>query len=765
MELTQEDFHSFCSNIFPDIIRGTSKGAVSNSSGGSGGIVTSSEVQSFKKSIDKSQPDFPEFNGVISKWIPIKQTYTSVTANHGIVRILDDSPVSAEDLKDRELFNAQNQYFYNILKVKVKIKGRKAKVIVNQHALTLDGKTVWRKFKEHYEHHSIVSMNKGTFFEKLSNMRLSDQYRGATSKLLTDFENVVTEMQISTGESMEDSDLVGFLTAVILGYGAFNSIKASLDTNALMNKQEILYDGMLHVLYNNCPEKSSTVFVKYTNISKMNDKDNNKDYDCIYSNKLDDNAWKKDYTKWLPIKIFKDLPEKEQNSRREAQAKAKQQHKANKNACSGGGSSKSNSTDSASTTYVSSLTSGGVNEVPRKYATTFREIMSAKNIEMKKADNGDTWIHVVKANRKVCLSNVNIESNEPGALLDSGANIGLQGSNMRMSHQEHGSVSVIGTGGLDSRMDNLPLVTCGGVATNSFNEQVLVVMISAASYGRGESILSRFQLEHYGCKLYDRPRVLGGRQVLTTPDDNKLKLKLKFHSGLMYLPLTYPSDNEVTNLPHVYRTSDEEQWNPDAFNDRDIDDQWFNSISNEPEALDNDEFFDSRDGFVLESNYYADINRATRNHKQIDFEKLRKFFLYKPIETIKKTFDVTTQFAETVWFNTPRLPLRRHCKSRVPFMNVRHLTEGFATDIIFFDCKAHDGSTYAQIYIYVDSQFVSLEGMSTKSQMPRTLLNFICTFGAMQHLWRDIAKEEDSKVVNDLLRNILAPNRFSEPYN
>ena len=396
MELTQEDFHSFCSDILPDIIRGTSKGTVSNSSGGSGGIVTSSEVQSFKKSIDKSQSDFPEFNGVISKWIPIKQTYTSVAANHGIVRILDNSPVPAEDSKDRELFNAQNQYFYNILKVK--IKGGKAKVIVNQHALTLDGKTVWKKFKEHYEHHSIISMNKATFFEKLSNMRLNDQYRGGASKFLTDFENVVTDMQINTGKSMKDSDLVGFLTTTISSYGAFNSIKASLDTNALMNKQEITYDGMLHVLYNNCPKKASnTITVKYTDGSKRKTNKDNSD-NSNNSNKSDDNAWKKDYTKWVPIKICKELPEPEQKARREAQIKAKQQRKANKNVSSSSGSNNSNSYDSASTTDVSLLTSGGLTEVPSKYAPTFREIMSAKSVETKKADNGDTWICVIKAN-------------------------------------------------------------------------------------------------------------------------------------------------------------------------------------------------------------------------------------------------------------------------------------------------------------------------------------------------------------------------------
>ena len=104
------------------------------------GVVTSSEVQSFKRSINKSRSDFPKFNGAITKWIPTKQTYISVAANHGISCILDNSPVPETGSKDRELFNAQNQYFSNILKIRVE--SGKAKVIVNQCATSLDGKEV-----------------------------------------------------------------------------------------------------------------------------------------------------------------------------------------------------------------------------------------------------------------------------------------------------------------------------------------------------------------------------------------------------------------------------------------------------------------------------------------------------------------------------------------------------------------------------------------------------------------------------------------------
>ena len=61
---------------------------------------------------------------------------------------------------------------------------------------------------------------------------------------------------------------------------------------------------------------------------------------------------------------------------------------------------------------------------------------------------------------------------------------------MRMLHQEHGSASVVGpSNGVETGMDNLSIITCGGVATNSFGEEVLVVVTSAAISGKGKSII------------------------------------------------------------------------------------------------------------------------------------------------------------------------------------------------------------------------------------------------------------------------------------
>ena len=126
--------------------------------------------------------------------------------------------------------------------------------------------------------------------------------------------------------------------------------------------------------------------------------------------------------------------------------------------------------------------------------------MSAKKIETSKSAVGETWVRICKAVRTVRFSNLEAVHSAVGALVDSGANTGLQGADMRMLYQEHGLLAVIGVANeVEKNMDDLPIATCGGVAKNSYGEEVLVVMTSAAAYGKGKSVLSRFQLEHYGC--------------------------------------------------------------------------------------------------------------------------------------------------------------------------------------------------------------------------------------------------------------------------
>eukprot|EP00957_Ditylum_brightwellii_P100434 7655588-Ditylum_brightwellii.AAC.1 len=71
--------------------------------------------------------------------------------------------------------------------------------------------------------------------------------------------------------------------------------------------------------------------------------------------------------------------------------------------------------------------------------------------------------------------------------------------------------------------------------------------------------------------------------------------KLKYKGVISYLPLEYPSDQDLEELPHVYFWSPGE-WKPDEENDNNEDEIWFDSYD-DIEELEDDEFLDSRDSW------------------------------------------------------------------------------------------------------------------------------------------------------------------------
>ena len=78
--------------------------------------------------------------------------------------------------------------------------------------------------------------------------------------------------------------------------------------------------------------------------------------------------------------------------------------------------------------------------------------MATKKVEKKTTA---AQIHVVKPCRVVHMSNLHAATNDNGELVDGGANTSLQGEDMRMLHQEHGSVAVVGpSNGVETGMKN-----------------------------------------------------------------------------------------------------------------------------------------------------------------------------------------------------------------------------------------------------------------------------------------------------------------------
>jgi hypothetical protein len=67
-----------------------------------------------------------------------------------------------------------------------------------------------------------------------------------------------------------------------------------------------------------------------------------------------------------------------------------------------------------------------------------------------------------------------------------------------------------------------------------------------------------------------------------------------------------------------------------------------------------------------------------------DFEALRPFFGWLPIDLVKKTFGVKTQYA----FMPMKTVLKKHFKSPNPALNIHRRNEAVATNTVYSDVPA-----------------------------------------------------------------------------
>ena len=88
---------------------------------------------------------------------------------------------------------------------------------------------------------------------------------------------------------------------------------------------------------------------------------------------------------------------------------------------------------------------------------------------------------------------------------------------------------------------NLKLGTVAGLV-QSHRGLIVCFMHQYALYGKGKTIHSSPQLEHFGNQVDDKSRKIGGKQRVTTLDG--YVIPLQFKHGLAYLPMSPPTDQD-----------------------------------------------------------------------------------------------------------------------------------------------------------------------------------------------------------------------------
>jgi len=168
---------------------------------------------------------------------------------------------------------------------------------------------------------------------------------------------------------------------------------------------------------------------------------------------------------------------------------------------------------------------------------------------------------------------------------------------------------------------------------------------------------------------------------------------------------------------------------------------------------------------LTEDEEKADMFTYPRLHKvipkKLDYEKLSKHFLFRSRDVIKKTLENTTQMAKAIMHS----PMKRHLKSR--FMMLRHprLNEVISTDTYFSSVKSIEGYSMSQVFMGLTSRRITVIGMKAESEFPTAYRDFIRSRGIPHTLRRDNAKSEASEEVQDIHREFVIADAYTEPHS
>jgi hypothetical protein len=147
-----------------------------------------------------------------------------------------------------------------------------------------------------------------------------------------------------------------------------------------------------------------------------------------------------------------------------------------------------------------------------------------------------------------------------------------------------------------------------------------------------------------------------------------------------------------------------------------------------------------------------------------DVEEYSKYFPGTDINTLRKTFDATTQYGSKG--ATQGHTLCNQIASPNPILNLPRRHKEVATDTLYSNTPAFDsGFMAAQFFIGRKSNFRSARRLgSSDKDFVHTLMDEICKYGAMDKLTSDNAKAEISARVKDVLHTLNIDDWQSEPY-
>ena len=185
--------------------------------------------------------------------------------------------------------------------------------------------------------------------------------------------------------------------------------------------------------------------------------------------------------------------------------------------------------------------------------TLLRQLMSNASAQSSQAPTHDgqsvTTSFQGQKYRVCCINHIGYRVSEQqrqvgytGALVDSGANSSMAGSDMHvLSIVPHAHVDITGVGG--DVMEQLPLIQCTSTVETIDEGKIVLIMSQYAHKPNAKTIHSKSQVEHFGGMAYDLALGARGHQMVVTHEGYAIPLHVQ--NGLYYMDMSPATDDEL----------------------------------------------------------------------------------------------------------------------------------------------------------------------------------------------------------------------------
>ena len=780
-----------------------------------------SKVDIFRKGIKRDMSLFPtlkdeRFNDA---W---HRSFVAQARAQDVDKVLDGSYIPSTQ-EEKDLFTEQQKYIYAVLEAKVLTDV--GKTFVRAHEHDFDGQAVYNKLKVHHLKSTKAMIDSSAILTYITSARLGNgEWKGSTEGFILHWQDQVRlyERQVPTSDHFSDSqkrtmlenavqsitelrqvknnaDLEKAKSGIVLTYDQYSSLLLSAavahdnQTSSKRTKQQIFtheylpHEDATDSFDIETPVSIVQAFASMTNQAKPASYDNKprmskeqwytlSEKERLLWDQFDDRA------KAVILGLVQPTPTSKPVIK-SGGTNALKGHKVNLHEISAYDFLQTNMHELMTRNLTDDPNLDDHPQVDSETPDTNIDdpndtvlINAAKSAKPKLSPGDIQRVMSKSSTRSINMARIvyttsasRISGAKTMSLIDRGANGGLAGDDVRVIFKTNRCVDIRGID--NHQITGIDIGTVGGVV-DTHKGPVIAIMHQYALLGKGSSIHAPGQMEHFKNQVYDKSKIVGGKQAIITLDGYMIPLYVK--DGLVRLKIRPYTDGEFDDLPHVFLTS-ESDWDPsvlDSVGDDDSD-MWFDSVSDiEPDpnmqrfdevgdyrhrvTVQHADFFHRRttndfedvidrciyhsqvatsppkfyDAYEVDVNGDADedefdpsqfhlkVDPRTVAYKAPDFSLLRPFFGWLSTDVIKKTFEHTTQYA--------RLPsgtlLKRAFRSSNPALNVLRRNESVACDVVYANVPAvDDGARMATIFTGLDTQVTDVYGMKTDRQFVNTL--------------------------------------------